>query len=372
MLADHRENVSREKDFKASLDFILSHFEKPIWPRTIFTPKEKQVLVYSTDEALAKFRQARFLDCRINAYPSYTGWKGLNRQAPNFLFIDLDLSRLKSIEALDRALKKTLKFIKEKLGDDVSPSVLWTGNGYHIYLPVSAFILELESMFAEFEEPSKQFIRWTEQFLSNNKADPCHSNSLSFKNCMLRIPGSFNSKLVHLIDKGKIVNIPESAEVKIIQKCNAVRPSISPLLSDFYIYLANSKIKQIHKNRKSRKYSVHYENNKIRWIETLLQLPIPDHRKHALWRIVTPYLIKVRKLSYEDAFSIIMDWLDKCDKLKPLDFSVNNRIKSNLSAAGRVGYLPIGFGQLKTENRQLADLISHQMKNAISLSYERE
>jgi len=45
----------------------------------------------------------------------------------------LDLSRLKSIEPLNRALKKTLKFIKEKLGDDISPTVLWTGNGYHIY-----------------------------------------------------------------------------------------------------------------------------------------------------------------------------------------------------------------------------------------------
>ncbi|MGC1929016.1 MAG: hypothetical protein WA667_08585 [Candidatus Nitrosopolaris sp.] len=38
-----------------------------------------------------------------------------NRQAPNLLFIDLE-PRFKSIEALNRALKKTLKFIKENLG----------------------------------------------------------------------------------------------------------------------------------------------------------------------------------------------------------------------------------------------------------------
>jgi hypothetical protein len=147
------------------------------------------------------------LDCRINAYPSYTEWKGLNRQAPNFLFIDLDLSRFKSIEAFNRALKNTLKFIKEKLGDDTSPTVLWTGNGYHIYLPVTAFILELESIFEGFEEPSRRFIQWTEQYLSNNKADSRHSGSLSFKNCMVRVPGSFNSKLAVLNQRGEIVNI---------------------------------------------------------------------------------------------------------------------------------------------------------------------
>jgi hypothetical protein len=319
------------------LDYLLGQIVPPIWPRTIstHTTEGKQVLVYTQDQALAKFRQARLLDCRINAYPSYTGWKGLNRQAPDFLFIDLDLSRFKIMEALNRGRKKTLKFIKEKLGVNVSPSVLWTGNGYHVYLPVSVPILELESIFAEFEEPSRRFIRWTEQFLTNNKADPCHSNSLSFRNCMVRVPGSFNSKLVQLNEKGQIVNIPESAEVKIIQKWNGVRPSIKPLLSQFYIYLADSKIKEIRKNRKPRKNSVRYENNhKIQYIETLLRIPIPDHRKYALWRIIAPHLINVRKLSHEVAASIIRMWLNKCDKLRPL-VSVNDRIKPNVSAACR-------------------------------------
>jgi hypothetical protein len=95
------------------LDYLLGHIAPPIWPRTISThsTKGKQVLVYCQDQALARFRQARLLDCRINAYHSYTGWKGLNRQAPNFLFIDLDLSLFKSIEAVNRALNKSLKFI---------------------------------------------------------------------------------------------------------------------------------------------------------------------------------------------------------------------------------------------------------------------
>jgi hypothetical protein len=57
-----------------------------------------------------------------------------------------------------------------------------------------------------------------------------------------------------------------------------------------------------------------------------------------------------------------MEWLDKCDKLRALDFSVNDRIKPNLIAAARVGYLPISFTDLKTENRQLAEPISCQIK----------
>jgi len=119
--------------------------------------------------------------------------------------------RFKSVEGLNRALTRALNFIRAKLGENISPTVLWTGNGYHIYLPVSAFILELESICAGFEEPSRRFIQWTEQFLSNNKADSCHSNSLSFKNCMVRVQGSFNSNLVELNEKGEIISIQESA-----------------------------------------------------------------------------------------------------------------------------------------------------------------
>ncbi len=42
-------------------------------------------------------------------------------------FIQGTALKFRSIEALERALKRTLKFIKEKLGDNISPTVLWTG-----------------------------------------------------------------------------------------------------------------------------------------------------------------------------------------------------------------------------------------------------
>jgi hypothetical protein len=95
----------------------------------------------------------------------------------------------------------------------------------------------------------------------------------------------------------------------------------------------------------------------ISWIDSLLETPIEDHRKYAMWRIVAPYLISIRKLSHDEAFKIIENWLNKCDQITPLDFNTNNRIKDNLKAAMRVGYLPISLNDLKEENRELYDIV---------------
>jgi hypothetical protein len=225
------------------LEYILSHFQEPLFPRTISTKMTDsgQYLVYSEEEALARFEQANFLDCKIDAYPNHIEWKGLNRQAPIFIFIDLDLGKFRSRLALDRALAKTLKNISEKFNTKVIPTVIWSGNGYHIYLPVDAFILEQESEFARFGNPSRKFIQFAEPYLSNNKSDPEHSRGLSFKNCMIRIPGSFNSK------NGKL------EEVKIIQKWDGNRPSIKPLLYRFDLYLLVRRGKEPHKHN-NRQY----------------------------------------------------------------------------------------------------------------------
>ena len=124
------------------LDYILNHFQEPIWPRTISTRTSdwRQILVYSKEEALARFKQANWLDCRISAYPSYTEYKGINRQAPNFIFIDLDRFTFKTDKAHNIALSKALENIRQKLGG--SPIVLWSGNGYHVYLQVQVFVFE--------------------------------------------------------------------------------------------------------------------------------------------------------------------------------------------------------------------------------------
>jgi hypothetical protein len=349
-------------------EFILSHFEEPIWPRTISTntTEGRAVLVCNKKEALARFEQANFLDCRISAYPGYTQWNGINRQAPNFIFIDLDLSNFKSREALDRGLKKTLKNIRDKL-DNAQPSVIWSGNGYHLYLPTKALVLESESVFASFENPSVKFLRFAESYLSNNKADPSHGNSLSFRNCMLRIPGSHNSKCV-LRNNGII---DSSTEVKIVQRWDGRRPTIKWLLRDLRRYLIQEKIDVTFRPRakKSRKrYSNNYptshtftnnHSNKWPWIERLLETPIVDYRKFVMWSILAPYFINVKKLSYDEAFGEIRNWLGRCDRVRRLDFNIDNRIKDNLGAAIKVGYLPISLNKLKEQHSGLFGFINH-------------
>src|SRR4051812_38662657 len=91
------------------LDFILNHFKEG-FPRTISTKttENRQVVVYSKEEALARFKAANYLDCKISAYPKYVEWQGINRQTSDLMFIDLDLGRFNSKLALDLTLNKTL------------------------------------------------------------------------------------------------------------------------------------------------------------------------------------------------------------------------------------------------------------------------
>ena len=70
LLLSHPEAMTIEE----GIDFIVSHFEEPIWPRTIFTPKEKQVLVYDKEEVLARFkRTTRLQDKRLSGL--YRNWQ---------------------------------------------------------------------------------------------------------------------------------------------------------------------------------------------------------------------------------------------------------------------------------------------------------
>lgn len=231
------------------LDFILRHF-KPhdLFPRNISTKatEGKQLTVFSKVEALAMYKQANGLDCKIAAYHSTNWRKGLCKLvAPDFLFIDLDLGTLGTVDKLDKALTHTLSNIKEKLGG--SPTVIWSGNGYHVYQPVEAFILEQQDIFSKFEhlQPSRRLLQFAERYLSNGKMDECHNATMSLKNCMLRVPGSYNSKS----------ETPK--RVKIIQEWDCNRPHIKPLLYRYYIYMQDLRLRDIQK-----KQTKHWHSNR--------------------------------------------------------------------------------------------------------------
>ena len=325
-IEDNIDTNKNKKEIEIGLDFILSHLEKPtIFPRTIMTKKlGYQRIVYSKEKALEHFIESDFIDCRINAFPSL---KEGATWIPELLFIDLDLSNFNTKKSLQIALNKTLKSIKEKLDNNAHPTVLWSGNGYHIILPVYCPIeLERIQEFQEFNTThQKEFLRFAKDYLSNNKADK--ANYPSFRSCLLRIPNSFNGKC---LAKGESL---ENSKVKIIQEWNRDRSSIKFLLLEFRRYLINQKIKELNKKKEIERRSGYYSNrgiNNIFWIEKLLNTPISDFRKNATNLILAPYLVNIKKLSYQQSFDILTDWLQKCNSFKKLDFNPNYMVNHAL------------------------------------------
>lgn len=117
------------------LDFILSHFpnEEPKWPRKISTRTtgDRQILVNTSAEALARFKAANYLDCKINAYRRREDWAiKLLGQAPQNIFIDLDEHDFKSKRAFELAVHRTLKNFKEKI-HNAFPTIIHSGNLYN-------------------------------------------------------------------------------------------------------------------------------------------------------------------------------------------------------------------------------------------------
>jgi hypothetical protein len=242
------------------LEFVLGHFLEPIWPRTISThaTKGRQILVFSKEEAHARFKQANYLDCRINAYPDYIEFSGINRQTPNFILIDIDKEQFKSERAFWSAVNKTIQNLKKTL--DANPTIIWTGNGVHIYQPLHAIVLEQESLFSRFNQPSRHFLRFAARYLSSSQSDP--RNTPTFKSCLVRIPGSYNYKNIR--QSNDTTN--SVSKVRIIQRWDQVRPRINPLLYEFYIFLADQKLKEINSQDwlttiENRRHQVRYSKS---------------------------------------------------------------------------------------------------------------
>ncbi len=221
-------------EIENGLDFIINHFNPTIlyFPRNIMTKKlDRQEIVYAKEEVLQYFQQSEFQDCRINAYrysPYSSQGKDSQQWTPDLIFIDMDRNNnFKNDRNFELALSNTLKNIKEKLNG--YPTVLFTGGGYHIYHQIEGIVFDNYTILNGFNSQYdlfKEFLRFSKKFFSNNKADK--NNNPSLKSCLLRIPGSINSKY--------------NNKVKIVQKWNGYRPPISrELVEDFRTYLIQKK-----------------------------------------------------------------------------------------------------------------------------------
>jgi hypothetical protein len=220
------------------VNFLLEHLAKPEFPRTIATKltEGKQIIVNSKEEAIAFYKEANYMDCRLAAYPYSVN---NSPQIIDFVMLDLDLNNFKfSRQKLDRVLNKILLTLKKE--EDVEPTVIWSGNGYHVLIPIEPLQSTLENMaeFSRFGESSKKVLRFLEKYLSSGKSDPVHNNTVSFGNCMLRVPGSSNAKYNDDNNKNQVL---------IVKKWDNHRLSIRPLLGDFLAYLLDQTDKKCHK-----------------------------------------------------------------------------------------------------------------------------
>jgi hypothetical protein len=243
------------------------------------------------------------------------------------------------------------------------PTVIWSGNGYHVYIPIGeAPILEDQKEFAHINQISTKFIRFAEWYLSNGISDHAHNSTVSLNNCLLRVPGSINSK--------------NNAMVKIVKKgefhLNKVIPNINLIIGSFCAYLADQEIKeagykksieqQIISSRQKSSKSFESDpcnnnpyngvNTGMYWIDRLLQTPLPDYRKRCIWKILAPYLITTKGLTYDQSRIILNDWIDRCSKLCRLQFNPRTVIIQDLNTAIKSNYFPIGLLKLSNTDKE--------------------
>jgi hypothetical protein len=230
--------------------------------------------------------------------------------------------------------------------------ILFTGNGYHVYQPIELPVLEQESIFTRFHNPSTEFIRYATQRWTDGKNDP--SNHPSVNSCLLRVPGSINSK--------------NNKKVEILQEWDGKRPAANRMLPDFYIKLAAKEFACRSKQKEYYYYpSTHMKKNYrrfgnttrvnfaisategITWIENLLNSNegIADFRKLSIDLVIAPYLVNIRQYDYDTAYSKIAKWLDQCSKRRRLDFNPRNKISYALRRSLKTGIKPMKLETMK-------------------------
>jgi hypothetical protein len=323
--------IPSDDEIKAGLDFILKHFVAFAFPRTISTKTTKgsQIWANNRAEALARFKQANYLDCRINAY-SRLDIIG----DPNFIFIDIDSS---DKELVNKILSTKFSSV------GAIPTVLFTGSGYHIYQPIKSVCLDELEKFSNCNEPSREFLIFAEKYLSNNNSDPNHSPS--FKSCMVRIPNSMNSK--------------NSLQVEIIQSWNGQRPDIRLLLGSFYAWIQTEEKKQHDRIAESaiKFQNKNSRNFRIKWIEKLLKTALDDYRKTITNLILAPYFANIRQLPFEESSNLIEDWLNKCRSQRELDFNPKYLVNLAITRARKSGYKPMSLNTLKERNSTVYQML---------------
>lgn len=181
-------------------------------------------------------------------------------------------------------------------------------------------------------------MRYAEMLMTNDMADPVHNGTVSFGNCMIRIPNSYNSKYLQK---------PQS-NVRIVQLSNDYKPNIRYLLEGLWEHLIQLRNDEIMQRAERARFEINnpYDVTPSKfqcllgwdwsWVERLLQKPLCDFRKYCITFVLVPYFLNIKRLSDLDTFDKIMIWLDKCKSIHRLDFNAKSRIKYDIKSVRKL------------------------------------
>jgi len=308
-------------DIEFGLDYILRHFDKP-FPRTVSTleTENKQVTVYSTQEALEYFEKSNYVDCRISAF----GINEIEQEKPNLIFVDLDDKT---------ALHEVLALFHKEING--IPLVLNTGNGYAIIQPIKILsFLNRTFKNKKIFNLSSKFLQFTERYLTNSKCDSGHHPSL--RSCMLRVPYSYNKKCL-LQGKSK-----QQSQVRIFAEWNRVKPTVNHLPFLKHLEKLENQLKQ----RSNRNYT---NKGKIPYIEKLLQTKITDGKQRIFAQVLCPYLVNVKKLSLEECQKILLEYFGNSIPRTLINYKLDEVYKK--------GILPYSLYNMKINDSELYNII---------------
>jgi hypothetical protein len=352
--------------------------------------------------------------------------KALSEAAPTFLNLDIDRKDFSNERTHKNAVKRTINRIHELflIPKDKSPlTSLWTGGGNQILIPLEVdpakypvankmtlnhtipgrdlryanlFTGSHDYRFSAYHKlPANLFLWFAEGYITQGEYDGGHKPSV--RSAMIRVPGSYNSKYIGKDEVGSDDDLAK-AEVKIEQRWDGVtRPHILFLLGAFYRDLGDSYRKQARKQAKAYRVKSQamaaqmalyrtlnkmpvadhiaaqafgegahsqYAHTKYWYIDKLLQTPLEDFRKRSVDLLLAPFLITVKGMSDAVAETMIMNWLQRCNALKPLDFDAEERIRSkiiDMRAALQTspyGFLPLGEDKFRAEHSDWFDRVT--------------
>ncbi len=281
--------------------------------------QNKQIEVNSSKEAITYFKKSRFIDCRVSGFSR----QEIEEEKPNLIFVDLDdMSALEEVRAL---FYKTIGGI---------PTILQTGKGLAVIQPIQMISMKnVTYMGKAVDDPAKKFLHFVERYLTNHKCDS--GNHPSLKSCLIRIPGSINSK--------------NMSTVSILQEWDGHRVDVKTI--PFKKHL--DQLERTQNTMRPR-----YALGEIPYIENILHSRLVEGRKRVFALILCPYLINVKKLAFAEAEDVLTKYFD--------GYVPTSMIRYKLREVFKKGILPYGLKNMQENDAELFKLVTELCKDEIN------